>query len=102
MGGRGASGKGKINARGKTNFDIATKQKSKYAGRFADGTPEQLKRAEANLKQGIEREQKAIKNSPAHITKGWEEHLKDHKNTLKELKAQYAELQREKKRRNNK
>lgn len=71
----------------------------KYAGRFAGGTPEQLKRAEINLQNAIDREEKAIANSPARFMRGWDEHLQDHKDTLKELKLQFAELKKEKKRR---
>ena len=70
-----------------------------YAGRFSSGTNEQLQIAEHNLNISIERERVAIKNSPTEIVRGWEDHKAQHEVTLKALKQQMSELQKEKKKR---
>ena len=67
----------------------------KYAGRFADGTEEQLRRAERNLTNGIERTKNAIASNKYMVGQSKKEHLAHHTNTLKELEAQQAELKRE-------
>lgn len=71
----------------------------KYAGRFANGTSEQLAQAEKNLLRYIEREKEAIAKSPARLSKQWEYQRQFHQNTLKELMLQLNELKREKKKR---
>ena len=70
-----------------------------YAGRFSSGTAEQLSRAETNLKNAIQREKNAIKNSPSGIVPGYEGHKAEHQATLKALTQQMNELQKEKKKR---
>ena len=83
MGGRGAS----------------STSSGKYAGMFANGTAEQLARAEKNLLSSIQREETAISNSPSMFSKDWASHKQYHQDQLKALKLQLKELKKEKKRR---
>lgn len=78
---------------------ISPELKQKYRGRFADGTAEQLDRAERNLTFNIERTKQAIASAKymTGVTKA--EHLAHHNDTLRELMAQMAELQTEKRKR---
>ena len=67
----------------------------KYAGRFKDGTDEQLRTAERNLKNWIDREKDSIAANPYVDRSRRKEHLEHHETSLKELQAQQKELYRE-------
>lgn len=91
FGGRGASSSG---ASGGSN---------KYAGRFSDGTLEQLQQAKRNLNFNIDRltETVASQEYGNKIARGqFKEQLRINKDTLKELKLQQKELKNEFKKRN--
>lgn len=75
---------------------------NKYAGRYADGTEEQLRQAERNLNSNIARLESTVANQEKmnEIGKGqFNERLNTNKNSLNELKLQYEELQNEFKKR---
>lgn len=74
---------------------------SKYAGRFADGTPEQLKVAESNLNDYIKRLTKTVKGQKMALKAGIDvaEQLEVNSRSLREVKLQKKELDRELKRR---
>ena len=83
MGSRGASGIGK------------------YAERFADGTPEQLKVAETNLNGYIKHLTKTVNEQKTALKAGVDvaEQLETNSRSLREVKLQKKELDRELKRR---
>lgn len=68
---------------------------NKYAGRFKDGTDEQLRTAEKNLQRNIERSKNGIASAAYVDPARRKDHLSHHENTLKELQAQQKELIRE-------
>lgn len=70
---------------------------NKYAGRYADGSNDQLMAARRNLEGYIKRATEQVKSQQAGLKMGIDvsEQLKINSNSLKELKLQRKELKAE-------
>lgn len=78
-----------------------SQESNKYRGRYSGGTDKQLAGAESQLKDYIAREEKAIASAKYMSGSTRDEHLSFHNDSLKELKLQMQELQREKQKRSS-